>query len=182
MFEPRVRLWLQVERGRNCRTCRSYSGELGISTIMGVLLDLNVEHGWLVLALEADGGHVRWRGSYLDDSVYELLAATVTTVRGRGTRVVFVDEPGCFSLDQTPLESGRLRLALNEHPAWPLTGGGSGTQVALFEVRLRTFAGAVISAVQKLRDELGDPEYLLRWRHGFPDEKLSELRRALRAE
>jgi hypothetical protein len=147
---------------------------------MGVTLEMDVEHGWLIASLNVGPDSARWRASYLSDAVYDLLASTAATLNGHPTQTVFADGSGCTTLDLTPAEDGIVVLSLSQHDEWPLRGAGSGSPQAEFRVRARTFAGAVASAVQSLEAVQNDLDYQGRWHHPFPSERLALLRATLR--
>ena len=78
-------------------------------------------------------------------------------------------------------ESNRLIVRILEFPQlWGNRPDAEGTTVLEAECRLRTFAGAVLSASQSLFERYGEEGYRERWyEHEFPLDKQEKLRQLL---
>lgn len=148
---------------------------------MSCTVTLESDAGWLTIRLVLDEAPYTLVASSLSHPLENLLEAVAAILRGGAiARAVFADEPGEYRLVLQNLGNGRLGLTVLEFPAWPShQSDQSGTPVFEGETRLRTFAGAVADAAQKILDELGPEGYETEWHEPFPERALSGLRALL---
>jgi hypothetical protein len=139
--------------------------------------------GWSECNIVIDEYEATITASYLSDALRDLLGAVSRIVEGVSEATAsFAEEPGeyrCRFFRQGP---DRLHVRILEFPnLWSNRPDEEGSVVLDAECRLRTFAGAVFSASQKLLEESGMEGYRDMWgRHDFPIEQQEKLRNLLR--
>ena len=151
---------------------------------MVVRIDYNlIGRGWSECVLQVDDKKIVLIASYLSDALYNLLYATIRIVKDLNCGTVkFQEEPGEYRWILTRLTKDRLNIRI----LW--FGNSFSTQIdeegkVIFEAecRLRTFAGAVLSASQKLLEEYGMEGYKEEWvNHEFPIHLQLRLKKALK--
>lgn len=131
--------------------------------------------------LEIDGEQVSFWATPLADTLDELVTATWGLVaHGTDETVLFISDPGTYRLKLQP-DGSRLALQVIEWDAvYAQDDEASRRMIFEAECRLRTFAGAVLSAAQLLLKTHGEEGHRERMRYRFPVERLEMLRQALR--
>jgi hypothetical protein len=135
--------------------------------------------GWSECTVRIDDVAATVTASYLSDALDELCRAVADVLRGDATaRASFDEEPGEYRwiFDRAGADRLRVRILMfNEYD-----GGrpdNEGTSVFDAECRLRTFAGALLSELQRLLSEYGEDGYRGRWiEHEFPTRRIAQLR------
>lgn len=139
--------------------------------------------GWAEARVADDQSHVIVTASYLSDALRSLIEAVALVLEG-------VTEAGC-SWDEEP---GECRWILRREPdalsieilAFDELWGDKPDDVGRSVFRTRQdpmrVGRAVLSAAQRLVDELGEAGYERQWvEHPFPTDALERLRTALRS-
>jgi hypothetical protein len=146
-----------------------------------------VGHGWMVMKLandsDADNDGATITASYLSDCLADLLRATASLVNGASeATVMFCEEPGEYRCN-LHTEGARLNIAiLWFKETFTRAPDEAGEQVYVTECRLASFAGAVLSATQKLLETHGIDGYRDVWGdHDFPLLPMQALRSAIRS-
>jgi hypothetical protein len=131
--------------------------------------------------LSIDEVTVTLPASYLSDALDDLIRATTAAVSGPVEQVAtFTDEPGECRLKLQPIGE-RLRVRILAFEAnWSRAPDSAGELMLDAECRLRTFAGAVLSAAQAVLARHGSQGYRQLWgKHDFPTEPMAHLMAAL---
>ena len=139
--------------------------------------------GWAECLIGTDGSEIRLLASYLHDTLDELLRAAASIVHGAlEARALFIDEPGECRLIIEHTDEDRLRLrVLAFEKSFSGLRDADGRLIFAAECRLRTFAGAVLSAAQRLLRDHGPDGYRALWKnHDFPMRSADDLKNALR--
>lgn len=132
--------------------------------------------GWADCTVEIGEATATVTASYLSDALDDLAGAVVALLRGdQQSAATFAEEPGEYRWEfarQGP-DSVIIRIRF--------LGAGSENQLILeAEVRLRTFAGALLSELQRLLREYGVAGYKERWvLHDFPERRVDQLKALL---
>jgi hypothetical protein len=132
--------------------------------------------------LHVDGAHVTVTASYLSDSLDDLASAIAASLRGHPHATAsFEEELGEFRWIFEPLPEGKVRIRILEFPElWGDRPDEEGKQIFQAECRLRTLAGAMVSALQRLEEKYGVAGYRAKWiNHDFPMGRLIELQELL---
>lgn len=188
---PRLRRWGIVISGNNSQVLRLRAGvrlragkpaRSRYRRVMGVSVSYDLTGaGWANCQITTDDDSVGFLASYLSDALYDFLTATTSVVRGADeAAVLFVQEPDCIRLTISRDNNDTVRLLLTQFPdLWP-GPLEPGDVVFDQQVRIRTFAGAALSAAQSvLRDE-GVEGYREKWKlHPFPLDAMNALKSAL---
>lgn len=131
--------------------------------------------------LEIDGQEVSLWATRLADTLDELVTATWGLVAHRTDEtVLFISDPGTYRLRLHPKGSQLIVRAIEWDAIYARDDDPSGRTIFEAECRLRTFAGAVLSAAQLILKTHGEEGYRERMRYRFPVERLEMLRQALR--
>lgn len=141
-------------------------------------------HGWAECTLHIEDQRATVTASYLSDALGDLASATTAALRGHPRPTAsFAEEPGEYRWILEPLADGRLRVRVLEFSSLPSDRPDEEGSVLLDTVcRLRTFAGAVLSEIQRLEREHGVAGYREQWgRHDFRANRLAELQKLLGA-
>ena len=120
--------------------------------------------------------------SYLSDALDNLCAAVVSVLLGERTaEASFVEEPGEFRWQFERLSETQLRILITEYAEMPSASRRAPVAVRLDAAdRLRTFAGALLSELQRLSFELGADGYAEKWHpHPFPTDRIAQLQALL---
>lgn len=138
--------------------------------------------GWSECICVIDDQQACLKASYLSDALADLLDAVAVVVRGADQAVAFfTEEPGEYRLRFTRMSQDRLCICIlwfNE--IWSDRPDSEGEVVLEVECRLRTFAGAVLSASQQVLATYGLEGYREKWiNYGFPVKSHAKLREAL---
>jgi len=140
--------------------------------------------GWSECELEIDEQRVVASASYLSDALDELCRAVVEILRGeRSSRAAFDEEPGEYRWLFDRIGDERLRIRVLDFPElWGNRPDEEGELLFDAECRLRTFAGALLSELQRLLETYGESGYREKWaEHEFPMRRMHQLRDLLSA-
>lgn len=137
--------------------------------------------GWADCEIDVDGVHLFMQASYLSDAFDDLVRATLSMlVNARVEAAVFNDEPGTYRWRLTPSgERLNIRIVTYDEP-FARESDPTGQLSFDADCRLRTFAGAVLSAGQQLLATHGEGGYAEQWGHPFPAAPFAQLKQALR--
>ncbi len=138
--------------------------------------------GWASCDIEIDGQHAHVSASYLSDALDELCRAVVEQLSGEHeSRASFDEEPGEYRWHLQRVDADQMRVRILEFPElWGGKADDEGTVVFDATCRRRTFAGALLSELQRLLHEYGEAGYKERWdQHDFPSRRLGQLKELL---
>jgi hypothetical protein len=139
--------------------------------------------GWAECEVEIQRETVTVSASYLSHALERLIEAAISVARGAAEATVRWDEePGeiRWRLGRVGEERLRVRI-LHFEERWDDLPDEEGEVLLDAECRLRTFAGAVLSAAQRVLEKHGTGGYQNEWgMHGFPMERMRALEAALR--
>jgi hypothetical protein len=138
--------------------------------------------GWAECTLHVDDAHVTVTASYLSDALDDLASAIAAALRGHPHSTArFDEEPGEYRWIFEPLPEEQVRIRVLEFPdLWGNRPDEEGQQIFQAECRLRTLAGAMISALQKLEEKYGIVGYREKWvEHDLPMNRVPELQELL---
>jgi hypothetical protein len=141
--------------------------------------------GWAECTVRVDGTWVTVTASYLSDALDNLASAIVAVLRGHPRATAsFDEEPGEYRWIFEPLPEGQVRIRILEfEELWNDRPDEQGKQIFAAECRLRTLAGAMVSALQNLEQKYGIPGYREKWvSYDFPSHRLTELQELLKRE
>jgi hypothetical protein len=150
---------------------------------MSISIQYNLTgRGWAECVVEIDGQEAHLTASYLSDALADLLDAVTAVIRGvEESTASFAEEPGEYRWRLRRVSDERLCICIVwfEH-LWKHRPDGEGEVVFEAECRLRTFAGAVLSASQRVLSTHGLEDYKEKWGHyGFPIEAQTKLKEAI---
>lgn len=132
--------------------------------------------GWADCTIEIEEAIATVTASYLSDALDDLAGAIVALLCGdEHSTATFAEEPGEYRWEftRTGPEGVTIRI---------LFSGADSDHQPLFEAeaRLRAFAGALLSELQRLLREYGAAGYKARWvAHDFPEHRMYELQELL---
>ncbi|MDX2243872.1 MAG: hypothetical protein NW224_24615 [Leptolyngbyaceae cyanobacterium bins.302] len=133
--------------------------------------------------VEIDNQQAHLTASYLSDALADLISGVVALVQGADeVTVSFIEEPGEYTWQFKHVSQDRLCV----HILWfdemrKNKTDVEGELVLAAECRLRTFAGAVLSASQRVLLTHGLDGYCERWvKHEFPLKLQIKLQKALK--
>ena len=138
--------------------------------------------GWSECIVEIDDQKAHLTASYLSDALASLLEAVTTVVRGANEATAFfTEEPGGYRwrLRQVSKELLYVRIlwfdeSFSDRP------DGDGRVILEVQCRLRTFAGAVLSASQRVLETHRLEGYREQWvKHEFPFRLQAKLQESL---
>ena len=138
--------------------------------------------GWAECALQIDDQGMVTTASYLSDALASLLQAVVDLLRGQVEATVsFDEEPGEYRWRFRRVDEQNIALRiLWFDELWNREPDEKGSVVFEAQCRLRTFAGAVLSASQQLLKEHGLDGYKAQWvEYDFPVELQEKLKQLL---
>jgi len=138
--------------------------------------------GWSECTIFIGDSHATVTASYLDDALGDFLRALSTILGGASeSRASFVEEPGEYRWIFTRVAPDQLRVQiLWFDELWNDMPDDRGKPVFDATCRLRTFAGAVLAASQRVLEEFGIDGYRDKWiKHEFPLAEQAELERLL---
>lgn len=139
--------------------------------------------GWAECEIEIQGKTETVPASYLSNALDDLIAAATSVARGAAEATArWEEEPGEIRWRLSRLGGERLRVRiLHFEERWDDLPDEEGEVFLDAECRLRTFAGAVLSAAQRVLEKHGTRGYQNEWgMHGFPMERMRALEAALR--
>ncbi|MGH9802627.1 MAG: hypothetical protein ACRD82_19855 [Blastocatellia bacterium] len=155
--------------------------ELTVSMSLSISYKLTGS-GWAECALEIDGQGIVTTASYLSHALESLLQSVVELLNGQADSAAsFDEEPGEYRWRFKRIDEQTISIRiLWFDKLWGREPDEKGQFVFEATCRLRTFAGAVLSASQQLFAEHGFEGYKLKWvEHDFPLELQDELKRLL---
>lgn len=130
--------------------------------------------------LEIDGKEIWGETNRMADSLDELVtAAWALVAHGSTETVFFLASPGCSLWTLQP-QSARLQVSVVEWDHFFYRNERPGRVTFEAECRLRTFAGAVLSAAQHVFETQGQEGYQAIAGYRFPTERMGDLQRVLR--
>ncbi|MEK7832802.1 MAG: hypothetical protein AAB401_17045, partial [Acidobacteriota bacterium] len=138
--------------------------------------------GWAECALEIDEQGIVTTASYLSHALERLLESVVELLRGQPEATAsFDEEPGEYRWRFKRIDEQTISIRiLWFNKLWGREPDEKGKLVFEATCRLRTFAGAVLSASQQLFAEHGIEGYKEKWvEHDFPLKLQDELKRLL---
>lgn len=138
--------------------------------------------GWAECSLEIDGQEIVTTASYLSHALERLLQSVVYLLNGQPEATAsFDEEPGEYRWRFRRVDEQRISIRiLWFDKLWGREPDEKGKLVFEATCRLRTFAGAVLSASQELLAEHGLEGYKLKWvEYDFPLEVQNELKQLL---
>ena len=137
--------------------------------------------GWAECALQIDDQGIVTTASYLSDALGSLLQSVVDLLQEQAEATAsFDEEPGEYRWRFQHIDAQHIALRiLWFDELWSRALDEKGQVVFEAKCRLRTFAGAVLSASQQLLAEHGFDSYKAQWvEYDFPlalQEKLKQL-------
>lgn len=150
---------------------------------MAISIQYNLTgRGWSECTVEIDDQQIQLTASYLSDALADLLDAVGAMVRGAGHATAsFTEEPGEYRWQLTRVSQDRLCVRiLRFDESWSDRPDEDGEMILEAECRLRTFAGAVLSASQRVLATHGLKGYQENWvNHEFPIKLQAKLQEAL---
>lgn len=138
--------------------------------------------GWAECEVEIQGKTATVPASYLSHALGDLIDAAALVARGAAEATArFQEEPGEARWRLTRVGAERLRVRiLHFEEFYDDLPDERGEMLLDAECRLRTFAGAVLSAAQRVLKKHGTKGYQDEWgMHGFPMERMRALEAAL---
>src|SRR5947209_5817918 len=117
--------------------------------------------GWAECTVAIDKQQATITASYLSDALADLLGAVIRVVEGEAEATAsFAEEPGEYRWRLIRIEPDRLLVRILEFPQlWGHRPDEEGKLVLHAECRLRAFAGAILSASQRVLEEFGIAGY-----------------------
>jgi hypothetical protein len=146
---------------------------------MGVVISYQLAgHGWADCTVSINDARVTISASYISHALEDLAAAVVAAMRGHPlAKATFDEEPGEYRWTLEQVVDGEVQVRILEFAQ--LRGGrpDSEGKVLLSEkCRLRTFAGALLSELQRIDREVGRKGYREKWvLADFPAARMEEL-------
>ena len=151
---------------------------------MGVFVQYNlIGRGWSECIVNINDRKIIVTASYLSDALGDLLDAVASIARGANeARTKFAQEPGESRWIFTRLPPDKLHICIlwfGDNFSTQLDSEGK--KIFETECRLRTFAGAILSASQRVLEENGMEGYQEKWvNHDFPIHLQAKLKKALK--
>lgn len=132
--------------------------------------------GWADCTIEIGEATATATASYLSDALDDLAGAVVALLSGdERSTAIFVEEPGEYSWEFTRKGSDGVRIRIRF-----LGAGSDDHPIFEAETRLSTFAGALLSELERLLRQYGTAGYKERWvRHAFPEHRVDQLKEFL---
>ena len=136
--------------------------------------------GWAECTLRVGDQEATTTAEDRSDALGELASATAGALRGDPCSIAsFFDEPGEYRWILEPRPNGQVRIRTLKFPE-PEPGEKRPVEEGLVyldvECDLRTFAGAVVSELERLKEKYGEEGYRDKWgKHDFPGERLGEI-------
>lgn len=151
---------------------------------MGVFVQYNLTgRGWSECIVEINDRRITVTASYLSDALADLLDAVASIARGANeARAKFEEEPGEYRWIFTRLPPDKLRICILWFGnTFSTKLDTEGEKVFEIECRLRTFAGAILSASQRVLEVNRIEGYKQKWvNHKFPIQLQAKLKKALK--
>ena len=138
--------------------------------------------GWSECTVEIDNKSASLTASFLSDALTNLLDAVISIVQGNDeATVLFMEEPGEYRWLFKRMSEEKLSVQiLWFDEASSNRSDLEGKVILETECRLRTFAGAILSASQQVLVMYGLEGYREKWvHHDFPMTSQAKLKEAL---
>jgi hypothetical protein len=138
--------------------------------------------GWAECVLNVDGQLITMTASYLSHALENILQATIEIVKGNPeARASFDEEPGEYRWLFKRINEQQVNVKiLWFDELWNNEPDENGQLNFEANCRLRTFAGAILSASQQVLLENGLAGYKNKWHeHDFPVSAQNDLKRLL---
>lgn len=138
--------------------------------------------GWSECIVEIDDQRVHLIASYQSDALADLLDAVASMLRGADeATALFLEEPGEYRWRFKRISLDRLSVRiLWFEKTWSDQSDRQGKVILEAECRLRTFAGAVLSASKRVLAQHSIQGYRKEWvKHDFPIRLQAKLKEAL---
>ena len=138
--------------------------------------------GWSECFVQIGEQSAHMSASYLDDALGDLLRAVVGLMNGvEDTTASFAEEPGEYRWRFRQIAQDKVSVRILEFDElWGNQPDEEGKILLNAECRLRTFAGAVLSASQRVLEKHGLQGYKEEWdAHDFPLDLQQQLKRLL---
>jgi hypothetical protein len=150
---------------------------------MAISVQYNLSgRGWSECIIEIGHQQAHLTASYLSDALADLLDAITVVVQGANEAIAsFTEEPGEYRWQFTRVSQDSLcvRIVWFDE-TWSDRPTEEGKVILEAECRLRTFAGAVLSASQRVLAIHGLEGYREKWvKHEFPVKLQAKLQEAL---
>ena len=121
-------------------------------------------------------------GSYLSDCVYDLIVATESLLKGANEAINnWQDEPGQFRWIFTRQDRVVSFQIAQFEDTFSKKRNEEGKVIFEAKVNLTSFARGVVSAMDKLRNNIDEEEYYRLWNYEFPSDRLKILREVYRS-
>lgn len=153
---------------------------------MAIVIHYNLTGaGWSECIVEINDQKAHLTASFLSDALANLLDAVKAIVSGADeATALFVEEPGEYRWLLRRKTQDRLYVRIlwfNE--TWSDRPDKDGKIILEVECRLRTFAGAVLSASQRVLATHGLEGYREKWvKHEFPSKSQANLQKSLSSQ
>ncbi len=151
--------------------------------MLGVSITYNLTGaGWSECFVELGGQYAHLTASYLSDALGSLLDTVIGMMLGREeTTASFEEEPGEYRWRFQRVQSDKVNVRiLWFYDTYSRKPEEQGEMLLNVECRLRTFAGAALSAAQRVLAEYGLEGYREQWvMHEFPLEQQNQLKTLL---
>jgi hypothetical protein len=155
----------------------------GYFLIMAIMVRYNLTgSGWAECIVEIDDRQAHLTASYLSDALADLLDAVECVVRGiEDATALFIEEPGEYRWRFRRISPDRLWVQIIEFDEpWKNRPDAEGKLIFDVECRLRSFAGAVLSASQQVLATHGFDGYRKQWvNRDFPIDLQAKLKASL---
>ena len=139
--------------------------------------------GWSECIVEINDRRITVTASYLSDPLADLLDAIASIAReANEARAKFEEEPGEYRWIFTRMSPDKLRICILWFgDTFSTKLDTEGEKVFETECRLRTFAGSILSASQRVLEVNGIEGYQEKWvNHKFPIQLQAKLEKALK--
>jgi hypothetical protein len=139
--------------------------------------------GWSECTITINEHRATITASYLSDALGDLIGATIRIMEGQTDATAsFAEEPGEYRWRMTRRDADRISVQIFEfEQLWSNQSDDEAKTVLQAECRLRTFAGALLSAANDVLTKHGLQGYRSDWvTHEFPTARLQRLRELLR--
>jgi hypothetical protein len=146
---------------------------------MSVRLTLEIEAGWADWHIALGESTATITASYLSDGIGDMAASVASLLRGAAdSQVTFAEEPGEYQWS-FERRGDRVRILIIASPGL-IADPAQGEAIVLdAECRLRTYAGQLVTELERLASEFGPAGYEKRWGYRVPTERIQEIRQLL---
>ena len=134
--------------------------------------------GWSECTVHVGDAHAKASASYSSNALEDLVTAVAAALRGHPRPTAsFAEEPGEYRWVFEPTPDGLVTVRILEfQELWGDRPDDEGKEIFSAQCRLRTFAGALLSELQRLERTHGLKGYREKWvKHEFPKDRMAEL-------